>query len=82
MSQQQEIAAKINSRYLGKDLEVIIDEKSVDSDNKLFLGRTHHDAPEVDGLVYVHSKNGLKPGDFVKVKITDSYEYDLVGNKI
>ncbi|MBM3252421.1 MAG: 30S ribosomal protein S12 methylthiotransferase RimO, partial [Candidatus Omnitrophica bacterium] len=82
MSKQQEIAAQINSKYLGKELEVLIDEPAENSKDNLFLGRTQADAPEVDGMVYVHSKNKINPGDFVKVKITDTYEYDLVGNKI
>jgi ribosomal protein S12 methylthiotransferase len=82
MSQQQEIAAKINSKYLGKESEVLIDEPAENSKDNLFLGRTQADAPEVDGMVYVHSKNKIKPGDFVKVKITDTFEYDLVGDKI
>jgi ribosomal protein S12 methylthiotransferase len=80
MSKQKEIARQINSQYLGKKIEVLIDEE--DSIGNLFLGRTQADAPEVDGVVYVHSKNGLKPGDFVKVKIIDTYEYDLVGEQI
>ena len=46
------------------------------------MSRSEYDAPEVDGLVYVHSNEELKGGDFVTVKITDAYEYDLVGEKI
>ncbi len=48
----------------------------------IYLGRSEYDAPEVDGIVYVHSKKELAPGDFVMAKITDSYEYDLVGEVI
>ncbi|MDI6606489.1 MAG: TRAM domain-containing protein, partial [Candidatus Omnitrophota bacterium] len=44
-----------------------------------YLGRSEYDAPEVDGLVFVRSKKVLAPGDFVKVIITDTLEYDLVG---
>jgi ribosomal protein S12 methylthiotransferase len=46
----------------------------------VYLGRTPFDAPEVDGLVYVHSRRTLKPGEMVSVTIQDIYEYDLVGN--
>ena len=50
-----------------------------EEDNNGYLGRTQHDAPEVDGLVYINSRKKLLPGDFVKVNINDTLEYDLVG---
>ena len=82
MSKQQGIATEINSKYLGKEIEVLIDEKDKNSQDNVFLGRSEGDAPEVDGMVYVHSKEKLEPGDFVRAKITDTYEYDLVGKKL
>ncbi|MDD5432160.1 MAG: MiaB/RimO family radical SAM methylthiotransferase [Candidatus Omnitrophica bacterium] len=72
---QQEVSREFNKKQLGKVIEVLIDEK----DKDIYLGRSSFDAPEVDGVVYVKSKNKLKPGDFVKVKITDTFEYDLSG---
>ncbi|MFH1868521.1 MAG: 30S ribosomal protein S12 methylthiotransferase RimO [Candidatus Omnitrophota bacterium] len=78
MSLQQEVSRKVNERFIGKTLEVLIEEKEAPKKG-LYLGRTQYDAPEVDGLVYVHSGKSLKPGDFVYVKITDNLEYDLVG---
>jgi ribosomal protein S12 methylthiotransferase len=75
MAAQQEICLEINKRFMGKVIEVLIDELEGDS----FLGRSQFDAPEVDGIVYVNSDKKLKAGDFVKVKITDTLEYDLVG---
>jgi ribosomal protein S12 methylthiotransferase len=78
MELQQRISREANARFLGKTLEVLIDEK----DDKGFVGRTAFDAPEVDGNVYVRSDKALKPGDFIKVKITDTLEYDLTGEVI
>ncbi|MCK9603861.1 MAG: MiaB/RimO family radical SAM methylthiotransferase [Candidatus Omnitrophica bacterium] len=75
MSVQQEISRQVNKKFQGKVMEVLIDEKEKD----VYLGRSQYDAPEVDGLVYVNSKKQLKNGDFVQVKITDTLEYDLVG---
>jgi len=75
MSAQREVSSGINNKFLGKTLEVLIDEE----DNGLYLGRTQYDAPEVDGLVYVRSKKKLYGGDFARVKIKDTLEYDLVG---
>ncbi len=75
---QQDISTKINEGFLGKQLRVLIEEQDT-QDKRVFLGRTQYDAPEVDGCVYVKSKESLEIGDFVKVKITDTLEYDLVG---
>ncbi|MFH1398180.1 MAG: MiaB/RimO family radical SAM methylthiotransferase [Candidatus Omnitrophota bacterium] len=74
MSSQQLISEEINSKLLGKTIDVLIDEQEGDS----YLGRSQYDAPEVDGLVYVRSTRKLKPGDFVKAKVRDTLEYDLV----
>ena len=76
MSLQQEISCQINKKYLGTIQEVLIEEKNK---SNIYLGRTQMDAPEVDGLVYVKSAKALSPGDFVKVKINDTLEYDLAG---
>lgn len=84
MKLQQDIASKVNASFLGKTLTVLIDEKCHDSKGD-YIGRTYADAPEVDGQVFVRTvgANGrsplLKIGDFVDVKITDTLEYDLVG---
>ena len=75
MCTQQEISKQVNQKFIGKTLEVLVDEE----DNGTYLARTQFDAPEVDGLVYVKSFKKLRPGEFVKVKINDTLEYDLVG---
>ena len=76
MSAQQEIARQVNQRYRGKTLQVLIEEKQEDG---LYIGRSQYDAPEVDGLIYVKTRKELPIGDFVDAKITDTYEYDLMG---
>lgn len=80
MRLQQSISSEINRSFLGKTVDVLIDEKVVSERNK-FVGRTQGDAPEIDGSVYV-SGNGIKRGEFYRVKITDSLEYDLIGEKV
>ncbi|MDD5730144.1 MAG: 30S ribosomal protein S12 methylthiotransferase RimO [Candidatus Omnitrophica bacterium] len=75
MLTQQGISAQNNRRFIGKNVEVLIDELEKD----YFVGRTQYDAPEVDGVVYVRSAKKLKPGDLVKVNITGTLEYDLQG---
>lgn len=77
MQAQQEIAAAVNRRWIGRTCDVLIDEAGDEPGQ--YLGRSSADCPEVDGLVYVRSEHPLAPGDLVPVMITDSYEYDLTG---
>ena len=78
MSLQQEISLEINRKFIGMDLKVLVDE----CENGDYVGRSEFDAPEVDGLVYIKSNRKLKPGDFVDIEITDTLEYDLVGDTL
>ncbi len=85
MQKQKEISREKQERFLGMRLNVLIEEKQKSNGSgpqgkeNVYLGRTEYDAPEVDGLVYVTSPKALKPGDFLPVEITDTYEYDLAG---
>ena len=81
MAVQQDISRSVHARFVGQTLRVLIDEQQ-SNEQDVYLGRTEYDAPEVDGVVYVRSKKGLTPGDFVMVKITDSFEYDLAGEAV
>lgn len=80
MKLQQKISADINKSYMGKIVDVLIDEPVEGGENK-FAGRTEADAPEVDGCVYVSGK-GVRVGEFCKVRITDTLEYDLIGEAV
>jgi len=78
MSAQRDISKVIQERFIGQTFKVLIDEQQKSEEN-IYLGRSEYDAPEVDGIIYVHSQKKLAPGDFVMVKITEAFEYDLVG---
>ena len=77
MQLQQEISAERLKQKVGQTLDVIVDE----IDDEGIIGRTKADAPEVDGLVYIENLSGapVKVGEFIKVTITHSDEYDLWG---
>jgi len=77
MQLQQEISAERLKQKIGQTLDVIVDE----IDDEGIIGRTKDDAPEVDGLVYIENLSGapVKVGEFIKVTITHSDEYDLWG---
>lgn len=78
MEHQQAISTARLAARVGKEIDVLIDE--VDEDGA--IGRSSADAPEIDGNVYVSSDNPLKPGDLVRVRVTDSDEYDLWADRI
>ena len=45
----------------------------------MYVTRTYRDAPNVDGYLFLNTTESLMTGDFVKVLVTDSNEYDLIG---
>jgi len=79
MEIQQGISYEKNKTFVGKSMEVLIDEKVEEG---LYEGRSYRDMTEIDGLVFVKSEKKLKKGQFVNVKITDALEYDLTGEII
>lgn len=76
METQREIARGIHERFVGKEIDVIIEK--YDEDNDVYIGRTQYDAPEIDGEVFVTNFDG-SIGDIVRVKVSHSYDFDLVG---
>jgi ribosomal protein S12 methylthiotransferase len=77
MLTQQSISEEINSSYIGKEIEVLIDEIQPGKP-KIAIGRTRADAPEIDGKVVVKTDK-VQIGKFAKVKVTEASKYDLVG---
>ena len=49
------------------------------ADENAYVARTYGDAPNVDGLLFIHTGDTLMSGDFVKARITGAAEYDLIG---
>lgn len=79
MRLQTEISLEKNREKIGTVQEVLVE--GMDEDMS-YYGRSRYDAPEIDNAVLFTSKNVLKPGDFVNVRITDAFDYDLVGEEI
>ena len=87
MKIQQAISLKKNRQYIGRTLRALYEGPSKQNDIHLAGGsafavgpaaRFYGQAPEIDGEVLIQSGEA-KPGDFVEVKITDAFEYDLLG---
>ncbi|PRX31052.1 SSU ribosomal protein S12P methylthiotransferase [Orenia metallireducens] len=80
MSLQEDISYQRNQAWIGKEVEVLLEE--VQSEEPVIMvGRTRRDAPDVDGVIYVEGTSA-QIGDMIKVKVTEAYEYDLVGVEI
>ena len=75
MALQQEISTEVEAEKVGKVMTVIIDRKEGD----YYIGRTEFCSPEVDPEVLIPSEKRLRVGNFYKVKITASEEFDLYG---
>ena len=77
MELQQEIAFAHSEEMVGRILDVMIEGKV--ADEPAYVGRTYMDAPNVDGLIFVDTGEALMSGDFVRVRVTQAAEYDLIG---
>lgn len=77
MMLQQSIAFETAQQMEGRILDVMIEGKLVGED--VYEGRTYKDAPGVDGLLFVETHRELLTGDIVRVKVTGSQDYDLIG---
>ncbi len=80
MELQQEIAFEKGESMIGREFVVIIEGKI--ADENAYVGRTYMDAPGIDGNIFITTDEELMTGDFVKVKVTGSVEYDLIGEII
>lgn len=77
MELQQEIAFEKAQEAVGSTLLVMVEGKV--PDEHAYVARSYRDAPDVDGFVFIQTGRELMTGDFVRVRITGSHEYDLIG---
>lgn len=79
MLAQQAISAEKLAEFVGAEMPVLIEGQIKSRGEIVYFGRSWRDAYQIDGLIYVRSGQKLQTGDFVKVRITGSNEYDLEG---
>lgn len=77
MELQQEIAFEKAAAMVGRVLTVMVEGKVAEED--AYVARTYRDAPNVDGYLFINTTAQLMTGDFVRVLVTGSNEYDLIG---
>jgi ribosomal protein S12 methylthiotransferase len=77
MATQLPISEEHNERKIGRTIEVLCE--GFDPVAEAHFGRSAADAPDIDGKVYFTAKKRIPEGKFVRVKITEALDYDLVG---
>ncbi|MDO5422897.1 MAG: 30S ribosomal protein S12 methylthiotransferase RimO [Eubacteriales bacterium] len=77
MELQQEVAFDLAEEMTGRELVVLVEGKV--ADENAYVTRTYRDAPGIDGYLFLNTDETLVSGDFVKVKVTGAFEYDLTG---
>lgn len=77
MELQQEIAFDKAQDREGSIVTAMVEGKV--ADENAYVARTYGDAPNVDGLLFIQTAEELNSGDFARVRITGSAEYDLIG---
>ncbi len=80
MKLQQINLNEILQKYVNKELEVLVED--ITFDGKYYVGRTEFDVPDMDGIVYIKNTKKLQIGTFVRCKIIEKQEYDLIANII
>lgn len=80
MEQQMLISAENNQKLMGAELTAVVE--GFDRFGECYFGRTEMDAPDIDGKVFFTSADKLNMGDYVKIRITETLDYDLIGEVI
>ena len=80
MEQQMLISADNNQKLIGKEFDAVTE--GFDRFGECWFGRTANDAPDIDGKVFFTSDKPLSVGEFTRIKITDTLDYDLIGEVI
>jgi ribosomal protein S12 methylthiotransferase len=75
MSIQSTISLEKNKKLVERTFKALVD----DREDNIIVARTYSQAPEIDGVVFIHDRRGKK-GDFINVKIEEAYDYDLKGS--
>ncbi len=78
MEFQEDISTRRLEARIGREITVLVD----DIDEGEAVARSEGDAPEIDGLVIIPDGEGLAPGDFVRVRVTDCDVHDLYAERL
>ena len=80
MKIQQGISKENLQNKIGQEVEVLIEDISFDG--KYLIGRTKQDVPEIDGVIYIKNSDEKLINQFIKAKVIDVSNYDLIGDLV
>ena len=80
MKLQKEISKQNEQKLIGRELEILIEDISLD--RKYYIGRSYMDVPEIDGVAYVKNNNTKEDliGKYIKAKVVEVKDYDIIAN--
>ena len=81
MAIQAGISEEIHKDLEGKELEVLVEGYNEDGED-LAEARSYREAPDIDGMIYVENAPGLHPGDFIRVRVDQGFDYDVVALRV
>jgi ribosomal protein S12 methylthiotransferase len=79
---QRAVSAERLQRLVGTEALVLVDEGAGRDDPGQLIGRTAFQADDVDGCTYLSTRTAEGPGDFVRARVTDTLDYDLIAETI
>ena len=79
MALQAGISEEIHQEREEAELDVLVE--GFDEDN-LAYGRSAHEAPDIDGTIFIENAEGLKVGAMVRVRILQGFTYEMVGERV
>ena len=79
---QRGVSAERISRFVGQEFDVLVDEGAGKDDPGQLIGRTAFQADDVDGCTYLRTRSAIGPGEFVRARVVESLDYDLVAEPV
>jgi ribosomal protein S12 methylthiotransferase len=75
---QRAVSADRLNRFIGQELDVLVDDGAAPDDPGQLIGRTAFQADDVDGVTYLRTGRPVGPGDWVKARVVETLDYDIV----
>ncbi|MFO7262185.1 MAG: TRAM domain-containing protein, partial [bacterium] len=77
---QRGITLERNEAQIGRELVVLVDRSASENGAGVAVGRSTRDAVEVDGVMLIRGAPDVRPGEFVRVRVTGADEHELTGD--
>ena len=81
MAIQAGISEETHRAMEDRELEVVV-EGYEEGEENLAVARSYREAPDIDGSIFVENAAGLKPGDFIRVRIEQGFAYETVASRL